>query len=498
MNPNRTRDALKSIDLNSEHSFPFFTLKLTVERFRSISKLYLDFVHPMTVLTGTNKIGKTSILAILACSHIEFQMRNLSNGALERCTWSRLIKFTKHDKQEQDWRYAIKYKVGQNNEMKEGWKLKSTKKWSGLAKKTGQIVDRKVVYIDVDRITPAHACSNVLFANTQASNSTTPLHDRVSEYFDYIFEAAFNLAQIAKYQNRASYKLDNTFTSFNSASGEDVLLAVLLDAVQADKKSLILVDELELGLHPKIQRRFVEVLMDIALKDEKQFIVTTHSPTLLSSFDRESRVFLEKKGDGDYRAIPRISVNAAFSKMDSEIFPLVNLFCEDENSLRIISKALGYIQKNGYSDIHKVVNVVPSGSNSQVKENYDVFKRTWGLSRINIGYAAVFDGDQRVLYSPKIGTDDKISFLFSNEAPERFLLRNYLSTHPNKNLQYHVDNSQPHILFEKCVEESVATDQNEVFEQLYKEIELSDDYKTWLIEFQKFILDTCTYFSEKL
>ena len=238
--------------------------------------------------------------------------------------------------------------------------------------------------------------------------------------------------------------------------------------------------------------------MDISLKDQKQFIVTTHSPTLLSSFDRESRIFLEKKDNGDYRAIPRISVNAAFSKMDSEIFPLINLFCEDKESVRIINKALGYIQENGHNDIHKMVNVVPSGANSQVKENYDVFKRTWGFSKINIGYAAVFDGDQRVAYSPIIGTEDRIFFLFSSEAPEKFLLRHYLSVSSNQTLQYHLDNSPPHILFEKCVQESIATDQSEVFERLYKKILLSVDYKAWLEQFQKFILETCTYFSEKL
>ena len=255
MNPNQVRDKLKNANLGSEHVFPFFTNELQVDHFRNIVGLNLKFIHPLTVLTGTNKIGKTSIMAMLACSHVEFQMRNLGTGAFERCTWSRLIKFTQHDRQLNDWKYKIKYKIGnQTNEERDGKRLMATKKWSGVAKRESQIEDRKVVYIDVDRITPAHACSNVLFLNTQHSTTLQPITERVKVYFDYIFETEFNLAQIAQHQNRASYKLDDTFTSFNSASGEDVLLAVLLDAVQASKKSLILIDELELGLHPKIQR----------------------------------------------------------------------------------------------------------------------------------------------------------------------------------------------------------------------------------------------------
>jgi predicted ATPase len=302
INPSRTRQKLQNVNLGVENQFPLFVLSLNVEKFRSISQLGLNFIHPLTVLTGTNKIGKTSILAMLACSHVEFQMRNLGTGNFERCTWNRLIKFTKHDQQLNDWRYKIKYKTGFNIEEPEGWRLAGTKKWSGLGKKTGQITNRRVVYIDIDRITPAHACSNVLFLNTQHSNSLQPVEEKINGYFRYIFETEeFNLEQIAQHQNRTSYRLDDTFTNFNSASGEDVLLAILLDAVQADPKSLVLIDELELGLHPKIQRRLVDVLMDIANEDQKQFIVTTHSPSLLSAFDQNSRIFIEKKEDGNYR-----------------------------------------------------------------------------------------------------------------------------------------------------------------------------------------------------
>src|SRR3989339_550936 len=434
---------------------------------------------------------------MLACSHFEFQMRDIGTGEFNRCTWGRLVKFTKHDKQASDWEYNIKYKIGKHAEEKEGKRTAITKKWSGIAKKESQIRNRKVIYIDVDRITPARACSNVLFINTQASGAITQLDPRVVEYFEYVFETSFELAHIARHHNKASYKLNNTFTSFNSASGEDVLLAVLLDAVQTEKKSLVLIDELELGLHPKIQRRLVDVLMDIAMKDQKQFIVTTHSPTLLSSFDHESRIFIEKMENGHYRSIPGISVNAAFSKMDSQIFPLLNLFCEDKESVRIINKALESLNNKGRREAHRHINVIPSGTAAQVMENYNVFKRTWGFSRINIGFAAVFDGDQRNGYSAMIGTDDRIDFLFSSDAPEKFLLRNYLNKHANTTLQYHLDNSPPHLLFSKCVEASIATTEEEVFNKLYSEILLNDDFKSWLIAFEAFLLDACNYFSQK-
>ena len=214
--------------------------------------------------------------------------------------------------------------------------------------------------------------------------------------------------------------------------------------------------------------------MDIADKDQKQFIVTTHSPTLLSSFDRESRIFIEKS-NGTYRSIPRISVNAAFSKMDSEIFPLVNLFCEDSMSKRLIEKALQHIHGNGHRDIHKVVNVISSGSASEVKENHNVMKRTFEDLRIKAGYAAILDGDQCSNYIPQ--PENHVNFLFSDEAPEKFLLRNYLISHQNQTLQYHLDNTSPHALLTKCVEQSVAPTEDAVFGVLYAGIEQTPDYQ---------------------
>lgn len=489
---------LKNIDLEDEKNFPLFIKKLEVKKFRSIVDLDINFIHPLTVLTGTNKIGKTSILAMMACSHAEFQMRNLGTGEFERCTWSRLIKFTTHDIQSEEWRYRLVFKSGKKIEDREGWRSVETRKWSGLAKRTGQILERKVFYIDVDRITPAHACSNVLFVNTQNSPSTSPIAERVKKYFDYIFELNFEIAEIAKHQNRTSYKMDSRFTNFNSASGEDVLLSILLDSVRADNKSLILIDELELGLHPKIQRRLVEVLQDIAATDQKQFIVTTHSPTLLSSFDKNSRIFIEKKDDNSYLSMPRVNVNVAFSKMDSEIFPLLNLFCEDAEAVRFINKALENLKNKGHRDIQKIINIIPSGAASVVKENYEVYKRTWGKARINIGYAAVYDGDQQSNMSAYIGTDDKIAFLYSNESPEKFLLRNYLNKHPNSKLLYHLENSPSHLLFSKCIDESIATNEYELFDILYGDISESEEFREWLEEFEIFLLDAINYFSDKI
>ncbi|MBL0286886.1 MAG: ATP-binding protein [Bacteroidetes bacterium] len=101
-----------------------------------------------------------------------------------------------------------------------------------------------------------------------------------------------------------------------------------------------------MGLHPKIQRRLMDVIRNVSRNDNKQFIMTSHSPTILDSVCLNSRIFIEKNNTGNYKAIQNISVNAALTKMDSKSFPLIDLYCEDNEAKKSYQKALKMYQKN--------------------------------------------------------------------------------------------------------------------------------------------------------
>jgi predicted ATP-dependent endonuclease of OLD family len=81
----------------------------------------------------------------------------------------------------------------------------------------------------------------------------------------------------------------------------------------------------EAGFHPSIQRKLSDIIQYISWLHKKQFIITTHSPSVLAAFPSKSRKFIDKKLSGAYETISKISVNAAFSKMDSKAFPLFAL-----------------------------------------------------------------------------------------------------------------------------------------------------------------------------
>jgi predicted ATPase len=69
-NLNAAKSQLNNCDptvfINSGQSFRFFLKQIIINDFRHISNVDIKFDHPVTVITGTNKIGKTSLLLLIA------------------------------------------------------------------------------------------------------------------------------------------------------------------------------------------------------------------------------------------------------------------------------------------------------------------------------------------------------------------------------------------------------------------------------------------------
>mgnify|MGYP006252345175 FL=1 len=68
--------------------------------------------------------------------------------------------------------------------------------------------------------------------------------------------------------------------------------------------AVVLIDELDLHLHPEWQRKIIGFLSNLFPK--VQFIVTAHSPLILQSADEINLVMLKKQGDGVVIEQPKI------------------------------------------------------------------------------------------------------------------------------------------------------------------------------------------------
>lgn len=508
MNINSDKDFIKKIDIEKEKEFPIFLKELKFDKFRHIPELSLKFNSPISVISGTNRSGKSTILMAIACSHFDFKKRNSKNGKLERHTWSSLMKFTSHDVQKEDWTYFITYKTGKKTASKRGQRKMATNKWNGIGKKESQYKMRQVIFIDLDRIVPARFYGDKIFtmsknAALQAISAAKVIE--IEKYLSYVLEEKFEIKKLAEHLDKDVFKYNNTnqYSSYNAASGEEVLTRIIIDLVEAPKDSLVLIDEIEMGLHPKVQRRLIDVIRNICRNENKQFIVTTHSSTILDAVDSKSRIFIEKSPSNKYKAIHNISVSAALSKMDAKSFPLIDLYCEDEEAFKIIQKGIKGVEKtykiNNFSEL---INVIISSSADKTFSNFISHKNTYSLKKVKSGFACVLDGDMKTVKDSK-GTatyipQDNLHFIYSNECPEKFLTRAYLSEHPNVNIEYYLENENPHYLFQAIIDNSELNDKNEVFEYCWDIVVKTDKGKIYFTSLQTFLIEMAKKYSPEL
>ena len=495
LNPNSARNEVNSTPIKSEDEkasmYPQFFNMVKLERFRHINNLELRFRHPISIISGSNCSGKTSVLMTIACSHYNFERKNVANGTWGRATWSHLVRFTNHDIQTADWVYHIEYREGNRPKNGRGYRKHISKKWGGAGKKGGQIGKptnghpdggRHVCLIDLNRINPGrHLTSSAYNKARKAIATAMDNQNDINEYLSYILETGYTIDKLTEAADNNVYKFcaggAYNYSSFNTASGEDVLVNLLGQILHMPDYSLILIDELEVGLHPKIQRRLMDVIYIISQKQHKQFIITSHSYAVMDSVPESSRIFIQNNA-GNYVAKAGLTTYETLTRMDNEAFPVAMIYVEDEESKMIVDNAITELNANNPGFARLVKSVVVGSAN----DTYKYFKIRQALSSVETLFskpACILDGDMKlkrlqngdIAYPP----EPNLFFHFSNDALEKMLVKSYLAVHPNTTLQYHVNSSNPHCLLQKMVELGISTDRHRAFELCFNSYKNSVD-----------------------
>jgi len=500
---------------NAGNSFAHYLNKIKVNNFRHLSGFEMEFNHPVTIISGTNRIGKTSLLLIVACSHENFLRYDATkpNSDLRRHTWRDVLSFTSYETLKKDYSYELFWRVGVDSRTGEGKRLASKQSWTGLGKRSkdknrinAQIRVRNVRLIDLERLLPARNFSNSLMRKTNKAQSQRVNPD-VERAFAYIMETdpGVEIYQIGSHVNKVAYLIkfppassQDSYSSYNAASGEESIINMLVDIFDTPNDSLILVDELEAGIHPYVQRRVADVIQYTSWTQKKQFIITTHSPSLLSAFPQASRKFIDRNFQGLYEVISSISVNTAFSKMDSKAYPLVQLYCEDTEAEFIIRNVLVEINKSR-KHFDRLINIVQSGPVDQVRNDYERHKRNYPQLRQKLGFCCVFDGDYK--NEPKYShyfnnTSEHSFFLYPFTAPEKFLVSAYLKASPNVPLSTALNYSDHHSLFQEMTNLGLAANPLGALHLCWQSFQGTPEHSKLEKDLSDFLVNTVWHFSK--
>ncbi|MFT4925668.1 MAG: putative ATP-binding protein involved in virulence [Phenylobacterium sp.] len=194
---------------------------------------------------------------------------------------------------------------------------------------------------------------------------------------------------------RAELKInidDNEINVFQASHGQQILISLIADITrrlvllnpQLDNpthgQGIVLIDEIELHLHPKWQQGIIQSLQRTFANI--QFIITTHSPQVLSTVDKHCiRRFETDEADNDILTIPKFQTKGVTSAdilakiMDTDPKPVVdetswlNQFYAhlQEGDKTAAEKLLTKLCKHFTSDDHTTDHPVIEDCRNQIK-----------------------------------------------------------------------------------------------------------------------------------
>ncbi|WP_218186311.1 ATP-dependent endonuclease [Pseudomonas sp. NBRC 111119] len=268
--------------------------RIIIENLRHISKLTFEIPKPgVWLLTGPNGTGKSSVLGCL-------RRIGYKNAFPVHFPASR-----KSDQLDSNEGASISYETADGTV---SYKYK-TERWVPTPKSHGHLLETlkypEVLFIaaDADRIEPRKEdvvprkvkpasaqiiqAANVIFGTRKFDNlKVINVSQGVTPAF--LLELPVQPKAAKKY-----------YSEKNLSLGELCILKLLRKLAACKKGAMILIDEIELALHPTAQSELLKYLVGISKEKSLTVVVSTHSATLIKQSSRHNILYLQVAGSGE-------------------------------------------------------------------------------------------------------------------------------------------------------------------------------------------------------
>lgn len=323
--------------------------KIIIENIRNIRHLAFEMPSPgLHILTGKNGVGKTTLFTCISriCN------RNAYRLGFPASENNKLDVFSG----------SITYLMDDNS-------VKYTRRTSGEWRPNkNTTVLKDFGYPEIINITTKdkRLFSQDLIIPRGNNAEDTWLNQKMNQVFDttkFTSMVRFTTgdlrrgrARVAENQRRnTAYAIpvgeDRYYTEQNFSFGEIVMINLLYDIKRAVNGSLILIDELELALHPSAQIRLISCLRDLARENGLTIIISTHSSSIIKA--EKFVIFLEQNFENNievlYLCPPAKAIGAIGMREDTN--PDIIILVEDS-----MAKSLFNALKQKYFNLQDEVN----------------------------------------------------------------------------------------------------------------------------------------------
>lgn len=411
-------------------------IELRAGKIRGLQQFAVNFEYPITAIAGENGSGKSTILALAACAfHNNKKGYNAGGKSISYYTFSDFFVQSQAEVSPQGILivYKILYHKWRNAEPGVGTQFRKKNeggKWNDYDTR----VKRNVVYFGVQRVVPhsersTHKSYRNRFVPGSMENATL---ERIAQSASRIFSKPYQAIELyihSKYSLPMANCRGVKYSGFNMGAGECAVFEFLATLFKAGRGTLLVIDEIELGLHEKAQRKLIKELKKLCKEMHCQVICSTHSHVVLEALPPEARYFIDN-ADSQTQIISGISSKYACGKLSGLNVGELDIFVEDGVASHILQIGLPL-------SLRERINILPIGSSEAV-----IRQLTSRYLEGRSNCLALLDGDKHsensaflsklANYSEFSTKDDKVkiqqwgrtklSYLPGNCWPEKWLI----------------------------------------------------------------------------
>ncbi|MEL4274543.1 ATP-dependent nuclease [Shewanella xiamenensis] len=381
-----------------------YLLKVVIDKARSISNKTIDFEFPVTAIVGPNGGGKTTIAGAAAILYKEIAPALF------------FAKSGKYDASMLNWKieYEAVDKSIKNNDT-----VRRTAKYHNL-KWARTTLDREVLVFGVSRTVPAaerkelrKCVSNyfevedekvISFPSEVAVSVSAILDKDVSGYKNIQVDDKGNVTLLSGVN-----KHGETFSEFHFGAGESSIIRMVTFLEKASDNTLVIIEEIENGLHPIATIRMVEYLIELAERKKIQAIFTTHSNDALIPLPSNA-IWASVNGELYKGKLDIRSLRAISGQIDSKLV----IFVEDEFAKMWVDSILSSINDIA-RDAISIHAMKGDGTAVKVHNNHNIDPSVLQKS------VCIIDGD-----SEQKEDEGKYIFRLPGQCPESTVYDNVL------------------------------------------------------------------------